>query len=165
VGRPQKYPAEFQREAVELVKTSDRSRVEIARSLGISDSTLANWMAADREATTRATDPDGLSESEREELRRLRKENIELRTDREFGREVMLTALELELLSYFLMHPDEPITRARLLEAVWGYSIGGTATVTVHVRRLREKIEVDPANPVLIRTVWGGGYRFSPSAT
>ncbi len=80
-----------------------------------------------------------------------------------FGREVMLTALELELLSYFLMHPDEPITRARLLEAVWGYSIGGTATVTVHVRRLREKIEVDPANPVLIRTVWGVGYRFSPS--
>jgi len=78
-----------------------------------------------------------------------------------FGREVMLTALELELLSYFLMHPDEPITRARLLEAVWGYSIGGTATVTVHVRRLREKIEVDPANPVL--TVWGVGYQFSPS--
>ncbi len=81
-----------------------------------------------------------------------------------FGREVMLKALELELLSYFLMHPDEPITRARLLEAVWGYSIGGTATVTVHVRRLREKIEVDPANPVLIRTVWGIGYQFSPSS-
>ena len=80
-----------------------------------------------------------------------------------FGREVMLTALELELLSYFLMHPDEPITRARLLEEVWGYSVGGTATVTVHVRRLREKIEPDPANPVLIRTVWGVGYRFSPS--
>jgi len=79
-----------------------------------------------------------------------------------FGREVMLTALELELLSYFLMHPDEPITRARLLEAVWGYSVGGTATVTVHVRRLREKIEPDPANPVLIRTLWGVGYRFSP---
>ncbi len=60
------------------------------------------------------------------------------------------------------MHPDEPITRARLLEAVWGYSIGGTATL--HVRRLREKIEVDPANPVLIRTVWGVGYQFSPGA-
>ena len=41
-----------------------------------------------------------------------------------FGREVMLTVLKLELLSYFVMHPDEPITRARLLEAVWGYSIG-----------------------------------------
>jgi DNA-binding response OmpR family regulator len=80
-----------------------------------------------------------------------------------FEREVMLTALELKLLSYFLMHPDEPITRAHLLEAVWGYSVGGTATVTVHVRRLREKIEPDPAHPVLIRTVWGIGYQFSPS--
>ncbi len=75
----------------------------------------------------------------------------------------MLTALEFKLLSYFLMHPEEPITRSQLLEAVWGYSVGGTATVTVHVRRLREKIEQDPANPVLIRTVWGVGYRFSPS--
>ena len=80
-----------------------------------------------------------------------------------FGREVMLTVLKLELLSYFVMHPDEPITRARLLEAVCGYSIGGTATVTVHVCRLRERIEVDPANPVLIRTVWGVGYQFSPA--
>lgn len=82
-----------------------------------------------------------------------------------FGREVMLTALEFKLLSYFLMHPEEPITRTQLLEAVWGYSVGGTATVTVHVRRLREKIEMDPADPVLIRTVWGLGYRFSPSGT
>jgi DNA-binding response OmpR family regulator len=80
-----------------------------------------------------------------------------------FGRAVVLTALELKLLSYFLMHAEEPITRAQLLEAVWGYSVGGTATVTVHVRRLREKIEQDPANPMLIRTVWGVGYRFSPS--
>ena len=79
-----------------------------------------------------------------------------------FGRAVMLTALEFKLLAHFLMHPEEPITRAHLLEAVWGYSVGGTATVTVHVRRLREKIEQDPANPVLIRTVWGVGYQFSP---
>lgn len=77
------------------------------------------------------------------------------------GRAVFLTALEFKLLSYFLMHPDQAITRDRLLEAVWGYSIGGTATVTVHVRRLREKIEEDPANPLLIRTVWGVGYRFA----
>lgn len=76
---------------------------------------------------------------------------------------VFLTALELKLLSYFLMHPDEPLTRDQLLDAVWGHSVGGTATVTVHVRRLREKIESDPADPMLIRTVWGVGYRFSPS--
>lgn len=86
MGRPSKYPPEFRREAVELVKTSDRSRVEIARSLGISDNTLANWMAADREAQARSDDPDGLSETEREELRRLRKENMELRIDREILR-------------------------------------------------------------------------------
>jgi len=83
VGRPSKYPPEFRREAVELVKTSDRPRVEVARSLGISDSTLANWMADDREAQARAADPNGLSETERDELRRLRKENVQLRTDRE----------------------------------------------------------------------------------
>ena len=86
MGRPSKYPPEFRCEAVELVKTSERPRVEIARSLGISDNTLANWVAADREARARSDDPNGLSETEREELRRLRKENIELRTDREILR-------------------------------------------------------------------------------
>ncbi len=80
------------------------------------------------------------------------------------GCPVFLTALEFKLLSYLLMHPDAPMTREHLLEAVWGYSVGGTATVTVHVRRLREKIEMDPAHPMLIRTVWGIGYRFSPSS-
>jgi transposase len=69
-----------------LVKSSERPRVEVARSLGISDNTLANWIAADREAQARIDDPNGLSETEREELRRLRKESIELRTDREILR-------------------------------------------------------------------------------
>ena len=86
MGRPSKYPPEFRREAIELVKTSDRPRVEVARSLGISDSTLANWMADDRDAQARAYDPSALSETERDELRRLRKENVELRTDREILR-------------------------------------------------------------------------------
>jgi transposase len=86
LARPSKYPPEFRREAVELVKTSDRPRVEVARSLGISDSTLANWVDADRDAQARAADPDGLSMTEREELRALRKEVIELRTDREILR-------------------------------------------------------------------------------
>ncbi len=86
LARPSKYPPEFRCEAIELVKTSGRPRVEIARSLGISDSTLANWMQDDREAKARAEDPDGLSMSEREELRTLRKEVIDLRTDREILR-------------------------------------------------------------------------------
>jgi transposase len=86
LGRPSKYPEEFRREAVELVKSSERPRVEIARSLGISDSTLSNWVNDDRDRQRRAEDPDALSESERAELARLRKENIELRTDREILR-------------------------------------------------------------------------------
>jgi transposase len=70
MGRPSKYPPEFRAEAVELVRTSDRPRVEVARSLGISDNTLANWVIADREARSRAEDPDGLSETERVKLPR-----------------------------------------------------------------------------------------------
>jgi DNA-binding response OmpR family regulator len=75
------------------------------------------------------------------------------------GQPVALTALEFKLLLYFLRHPNEACTRERLLEHVWGFSTGGTATVTVHIRRLREKIEPDPARPTLIQTVWGVGYR------
>ncbi len=86
MGRPSKYPEEFRREAVELVLSSQRPRVEIARSLGISDSTLSNWVSAERDKERRGQDPDALSESERDELARLRRENIELRTDREILR-------------------------------------------------------------------------------
>ncbi len=86
MGRPSKYPPEFRREALELVRSSGRSRVEVARSLGLSDSTLANWVRADREARARAADPDGLSEAELDELKRLRKENVDLRMDREILR-------------------------------------------------------------------------------
>ena len=86
LGRPSKYPPAFRREAVELVRSSDRSIIEVARSLGITDSTSHNWLKADREARERSDNPDALSESERAELARLRKENIELRTDREILR-------------------------------------------------------------------------------
>ena len=86
MGRPAKYPEEFRRDAVELVRTSGRSIIEVAMSLGITDSTLHNWLKADREARERANDPDALTESERAELARLRKENIELRTDKEILR-------------------------------------------------------------------------------
>lgn len=86
MGRPAKYPVEFRREAVELVRRSDRSLIVVARDLGVSDSTLSNWVRADRDARARAEDPEGLSESEREELKRLRKENADLRLDREILR-------------------------------------------------------------------------------
>lgn len=67
MGRPSKYPAELRREAVELVKASDRPRAEVARSLGLADSMLKNWVEADRSARVRAENPDGLSQSERDE--------------------------------------------------------------------------------------------------
>ena len=86
MGRPSKYPPEFRREAVELVRTSGRPRVEIARSLGISDNTLANWVTADRERRERDRDPEALTESERVELRRLRRENAQLQMDMEILR-------------------------------------------------------------------------------
>ncbi len=86
MGRPSKYPAEFRREAVELVRTSDRPRVEIARSLGISDNTLSNWVRAEQEHRERDRDPEALTESERLELRRLRRENAQLQMDMEILR-------------------------------------------------------------------------------
>jgi transposase len=69
-----------------LVKSSGRPIAEVARSLSIAEGTLWNWVKAARDADTRAGDPDALSESERDELRRLRKENIELQTDKEILR-------------------------------------------------------------------------------
>ncbi len=86
MGRPSRFPPEFRREAVELVLTSGRTIKEIADSLGISDGTLGNWVRLHRDEEARAADPDGLTESEREELKRLRKEVTDLRIDREILR-------------------------------------------------------------------------------
>jgi DNA-binding response OmpR family regulator len=76
------------------------------------------------------------------------------------GEPVTLTAREFDLLSFLAQNPDRVFRRADLLEHVWGYTVGDTATVTVHIRRLRGKIEADPSQPVHIETVWGIGYRF-----
>jgi DNA-binding response OmpR family regulator len=73
---------------------------------------------------------------------------------------VALTARELELLVFLMRHPGRAFRREELLQQVWGYSYGDTSTVTVHVRRLREKVEPDPADPRRIATVWGVGYRW-----
>lgn len=73
MGRPSKYPPEFRREALALVKSSGRPVAEVARSLEIAEATLWNWVKADREAVERDADPEALSESERDELKRLRK--------------------------------------------------------------------------------------------
>ena len=76
-------------------------------------------------------------------------------------RTVELTSKEFDLLYFLARHAGQVFTRAQLLERVWGYEFFGDAsTVTVHVRRLREKIEPDAANPHYIATVWGVGYKF-----
>jgi DNA-binding response OmpR family regulator len=76
-------------------------------------------------------------------------------------RPVVLTAKEFDLLWFMASSPRQVFTRDQLLDQVWGYSFYGDAsTVTVHVRRLREKIEIDPARPQYIQTVWGVGYKF-----
>jgi DNA-binding response OmpR family regulator len=78
------------------------------------------------------------------------------------GAELSLTAREFDLLTFFLNHPGIAFSRSDLLEKVWGWEFGDQSTVTVHVRRLREKIEADPAKPVRVATVWGVGYRYDP---
>jgi DNA-binding response OmpR family regulator len=78
------------------------------------------------------------------------------------GNPACLTAREFDLLVFLMRHPRQVFPREDLLEHVWGYTFGDTSTVTVHVRRLREKIEPDPGSPTRILTVWGVGYRFEP---
>jgi DNA-binding response OmpR family regulator len=78
------------------------------------------------------------------------------------GAPTALTVREFDLLTFLMSHPRRVFRREELLEHVWGYTFGDTSTVTVHIRRLREKVEADPSHPRLIQTVWGVGYRFEP---
>jgi len=77
------------------------------------------------------------------------------------GRQVLaLTVREFDLLVFLMRHPGRAFRRGELLENVWGWTFGDQSTVTVHMRRLREKVEDDPARPRRIVTVWGVGYRY-----
>ncbi|MFD2078242.1 response regulator transcription factor [Actinopolymorpha cephalotaxi] len=78
------------------------------------------------------------------------------------GREIALTIREFDLLVFLMRNPSTAFTRTQLLERVWGWNFGDHSTVTVHVRRLREKIEPLPTKPARIVTVWGVGYRYEP---
>lgn len=83
------------------------------------------------------------------------------RTVTVLDKEPELTGKEFDLLWFLASHPGQVFTRAQLLDHVWGYEFyGDSSTVTVHIRRLREKIERDPANPYYLTTVWGVGYKF-----
>jgi DNA-binding response OmpR family regulator len=79
------------------------------------------------------------------------------------GRPLSLTVREFDLLAFLMAHPGTAYSRDELLEKVWGWSFGDQSTVTVHVRRLREKIEPDPTRPTRLATVWGVGYRWDPA--
>jgi DNA-binding response OmpR family regulator len=82
------------------------------------------------------------------------------------GEEITLTAKEFDLLYFFASHPQQVFKRAQLLDKVWGDELyTDPSTVTVHIRRLREKIEADPGSPMRLLTVWGVGYKFEGGAT
>lgn len=76
------------------------------------------------------------------------------------GESLPLTAREFDLLAHFLSAPGRAWSRQELMRQVWGWDFGDESTVTVHVRRLREKVETDAANPTRLVTVWGAGYRW-----
>jgi two-component system response regulator ResD len=84
--------------------------------------------------------------------------DVAARRARQDGRELTLTVREFDLLAFFVAHPGQAFTRAELMKRVWGWSFGDQSTVTVHVRRIRDKVEEKPATPRLLRTVRGIGY-------
>ncbi len=89
--------------------------------------------------------------------------DTETREVRKAGRELRMTVKEFDLLSFLAGNPRRVFARDQLMSRVWGYEAAlDTGTVTVHVRRLREKIETDPSEPVHLQTIWGVGYRLVP---
>ena len=78
-------------------------------------------------------------------------------------KEVQLTTKEYEILVFMASHPNIVFTKERLMDAIWGNEYyGDTATIAVHIQKIRKKIESDPASPTYIETLWGTGYRFNP---
>jgi two-component system, OmpR family, response regulator ResD len=89
--------------------------------------------------------------------------NPRLRTVERAGRPIELTAREFDLLHYLASSPGQVFTREQLLDHVWDFHFpGDPSTVTVHIRRLREKVEPDPVRPRYVKTVWGVGYKVDP---
>jgi two-component system response regulator ResD len=91
--------------------------------------------------------------------------DLAARRIRRDGCELALTGREFDLLAFFISNPGRAFTRAELLEKVWGWSFGDLSTITVFVRRLREKVEDDPTAPSQLQTVYGVGYRWEGSSS
>jgi two-component system, OmpR family, response regulator ResD len=89
--------------------------------------------------------------------------DLAARRVRRDGLEIDLTVREFDLLAFLVSHPGRAFSRAELLEQVWGWSFGDLSIITVYVRRLRDKVEQDPASPAQLQTVWGVGYRWEAS--
>ena len=76
--------------------------------------------------------------------------------------EIKFANKEFELLKFLAENPNQVFSKEKLFETIWGYDyIGDVATVTVHINRIRDKIEDDPSNPIIIETVWRAGYRLN----
>lgn len=105
-----------------------------------------------QEGTVQAAEPIAVGELRLEPATR----EVECR-----GQAVELTAKEFDLLHFLMLHPRQVFSRDQLLDNIWGHEFyGDPSTVTVHIRRLREKIELDPSEPKQLLTVWGVGYKF-----
>jgi two-component system, OmpR family, response regulator ResD len=91
--------------------------------------------------------------------------DIAARRARRDGRELDLTVREFDLLAFLVCHPGRAFSRTELLDQVWGWSFGDLSTITVYVRRLREKVEPDPTAPAQLQTVWGVGYRWEATGS
>ncbi|HEX6523570.1 MAG TPA: response regulator transcription factor, partial [Streptosporangiaceae bacterium] len=91
--------------------------------------------------------------------------DLAARRIRRDGCALPLTGREFDLLAFFITNPGRAFSRAELLEKVWGWSFGDLSTITVFVRRLREKVEDDPTAPSELQTVYGVGYRWEASSS
>jgi DNA-binding response OmpR family regulator len=154
--------------------------VVMLTALGDENDRLAGFEIGADDYVTKPFSPRELAMRVRSVLRRARgtglpdKPDAGVITDRELsvdlsahevrsgGRLVQLTSREYDLLLFLMRNPRQAFTREQLLSEVWGWTFGDTSTVTVHVRRLREKLESDPTVPRRIITVWGVGYRYEP---
>lgn len=152
-----------------LLVSARREDIDIIRGLGLgADDYItkpfkpAELVARVKAHLARYDRLSGRNEQAKNEVR-IRGLMIDYDTRRVFvnEREVLLTTKEFELLYYLAVHPNRVFSKDQLFERIWGIeAIGDTQTVTVHVRKLREKIEPNPADPQYVETVWGTGYRF-----
>ncbi|MFT8315278.1 MAG: response regulator transcription factor [Clostridium sp.] len=104
----------------------------------------------------------GNKEDKRDEIK-IRSLTIDKVSRRVFlnNNEIIFTTKEFDLLTFLASNPNRVYTKEELFDKIWGMdSLGDLATVTVHIRKIREKIEIDPSNPQYIETIWGVGYRF-----